>query len=359
MMMQSLIQSVKLSGSARKRGQMRGEILKPMIWEQMERLKAQTSLSDSSTQAYVETFFKQTTYSQAVEKWTPDLLEEVRGISEGCGIPFEEIFILSCLDETWRFSQSRQGIASMGCTSLGCDRTGSSPTLLGQNLDTDIHFRNLVVLLHIEEENGLEYFMITYPGSIGIGGMSKGGIGICVNTINLQSSTEGLPLQFRVREVLRKKNKAEAGDFLKGIQHGAAQNIMIGDREGVVDYECSANQAVQFIPYPGARRVYHANHHLANFDIIPNYATILDNSLARMKYLEFRLKDESKPVALENMQGILRSHLGPICYHAPNMTAASNTLYSVVYVLGDHPELYLAIGNPCLSDYQKFTFEKY
>lgn len=356
-MMQNPIQQVKLYGTSRQRGQMRGEILKALIWEQVERLKVQAYLTGVDAGSYIDQFYKETSYVQAVEKWTPDLLEEVRGISEGCGIPFHEIFLLSCMDETWRYSQAMQGIAALGCTSLGCDRTENTPTLLGQNLDTDINSRNLVVLLQIREENDLEYFMVTYPGSIGIGGMNHAGVAVCVNTIHLRSGRDGLPLQFRLREILRKKNAAEAGDFLKSIRHGAAQNVMIGDRQRVVDYECSAEQAVQFIPYPGARRVYHANHHLANFDIIPNYPTINDNSLNRMKYLEYRLKDDSKPVALENIQGILRSHTGPICYHGPVMGPGSNTLFSVVYALGEQPELHLAVGNPCLVEYQKFTFD--
>lgn len=41
---------------------------------------------------------------------------------------------------------------------------------------------------------------------------------------------------------------------------------MIGDSERALAFECSANKVVQFVPYDGARRVYHTNHAMVNDD---------------------------------------------------------------------------------------------
>jgi len=57
---------------------------------------------------------------------------------------------------------------------------------------------------------------------------------------------------------------SESLSYLKSIRIGAAQNLMIGDPERVVDYECSANQIAEFIPYEEATKYYHTNHHLVN-----------------------------------------------------------------------------------------------
>jgi len=355
---QSKIKILALEGSPRERGRQRGTALKSLIWERLERLKygAIVSSLGMDPDALIERFMRETAHVAAAEKWTPHLLEEVRGIGEGAGIGFEPAFLLSSTDEMLRYAQSLQGQQTQ-CTSLGCWRAGDTPALLGQNLDTSMHSRNTEVLLHITEPDGRQQLVVATAGSLGAMGLSDAPLGVCVNTINLKSARDGLPLQFIVRGMLDQPTLDDAVAFLKSVKVGAAQNYMIGDAERVADYEASANQVVQFVPYQGARRVYHSNHHLANNDIIPGYPTISQNSIDRINYLKFRLDDPAKPVTLENIKGILRSHLGPICYHGEHGPNGINTWVSVVYVLAKRPELHIAVGNPCETDYQKFTFE--
>jgi hypothetical protein len=165
-----------------------------------------------------------------------------------------------------------------------------------------------------------------------------------------------LPLQFVIRGINRRRTLDEAIAFVRSVKIGAAQNLMIGDAERVVDLECSANKVVEYKPFDGARRIYHTNHHLANDDVLPGYPVITTDSLDRLKYLEHRLADAAKPITVENVKGILSSHLSPICYHGKYSATAINTWVSVVYSLSACPELHLAVGNPCTSDYERFTF---
>jgi isopenicillin-N N-acyltransferase-like protein len=179
---------------------------------------------------------------------------------------------------------------------------------------------------------------------------------VCVNTIHLKSSRDGLPLQFVIRGINSRRTLEEAIDFVRAIKVGAAQNLMIGNAERVVDLECSANKVVEYRPFEDARRVYHTNHHLVNDDVITGYPTITGSSLDRLKYLMYRLGDSAKPITVDNVKGILSSHLSSICYHGEYSATAVNTWVSVVYSLSTPPELHLAIGNPCANDYERFTF---
>ena len=245
----------------------------------------------------------------------------------------------------------------MACSSLGCFREANSPALLGQNLDTENSSKNMAVVLHIKGPEQPEAYIVCQASNLGWMGVNRTPLGVCVNTLNLKSNRDGLPVQFIAREILRKNSLDQAVDFLKDVKQGAAQNFMVGDDERIVDFEGSAKGVAQYNPYEGARRIYHTNHPLVSDDHIPNYPVFYQNSLDRFRYLEFRLKDQSKPITLENFKGILRSHSGPICKHSNNDPKSSSTWVSVIYSLSNPPELYVTDGNPCDRDYLRFSFE--
>ena len=355
----SNIKYLKLEGTPRERGQARGEELKAMIWEHLERYKyfIPSFLSPGlPPDAKIENFIKDTKHVAAAEKWTPHLLEEVRGIGEGSGIGFNNAFMLSATEEMWRWDESAG--ASAQCTSLGCGPDGDTPALMGQNLDTIIHAKNTEVLLHIEEPDGRQKFVVTEAGHLGVMGLSNAPLGILVNTVFLNSTPDGLPVPFVAMGMLDQPTVDDAVSFLKSVKVGASLNYMIGDAKKVVDYETSAKGAVQFEPCKGAKRVYHTNHPLASDDFIPGYPTIAQESIKRLSYLKYRLDDPEKPIAIDNIKGILRSHLGPICHHSEGgVMSIATTWVSLVYSMGENPELHVTAGNPCDNKYQVFSFD--
>ena len=73
-----------------------------------------------------------TDFIPAIEKWTPGLLDEVRGIAEGAKLPFEEVYVFQLADEIWSM-----GAWAMRekCTAIAVDRRGDQPTLVAQNMD--------------------------------------------------------------------------------------------------------------------------------------------------------------------------------------------------------------------------------
>ncbi len=349
-----------LTGTSREIGVLRGEAHRSLIWEHIERMKYLSGVANPSVNPdeAVSQFISGTGHLRAAEEWTPQLLDEVRGISEGSNIPFNYVFAMCCLDEMWRYSQSFSGQQTFACSSFGCFREGSIPALLGQNLDTEYISKNLAVVLHIKGSDQPEAYIVCHASNLGWLGLNASPLSVCVNTLHLKSNRNGLPVQFVAREILRKQSLSEAIDFLTHIHQGAAQNFMLADDERVVDFEGSANGVVQYIPFEGARRVYHTNHPLASDDYIPSYPVYYQNSLDRFKYLEFRLKDPSKPVDLENFKGILRSHSGPICRHSDHLPEPASTWVSVIYSLSHPAELYVADGNPCDREYTRFTFHE-
>ncbi len=349
-----------LSGTHREIGRQRGEAFRALIWEHVERVKylASQAVPSPAPEDLFDRFIAETGHLQAAEIFATHPLDEVRGISEGSNVRFNDIFSLCCLDEMWRYSQARGGQPTLACSSIGCFREENSPALLGQNLDTEYISKNLAVVLHIKADDQPEAFFVCHPGNLGWMGLNRSPLGVCVNTLHLKSNPRGLPVQFMVREILRRKSLSEAVDFLTRTRQGAAQNFMVADGEQVVDFEGSAKGCDQFVPFEGSRRVYHTNHPLVNDEHIPMYPVFTQNSLARFNYLEYRLKDPGKPVTIENFKGILRSHSGPICSHRGHAADTTNTWVSVIYSLSNPPELFVAEGNPCETDYRRFSFQQ-
>ena len=358
--------------SPKERGRIRGETMRPFIIEVIERTKYTLESPNLDFDEFITRFVKDTKYLEAVRKWAPQLLEEVIGISEGSGIDFNKIFGMSCVPELFQVLEQEMQPQKSGCTALGCFKEKENPALLGQNHDLSENVKNLAVLLYIEEESGHKSYNLTVPGLIGQNGLNNSPLGLVGNGIFLKSSRDGLPVPFIHRKILEQSNLNDAVKFLKNVKHGAAHNYMLGDSEQIVNFECSANKKSQFIPYDGARRIYHTNHVLANDDVIPNFTNpIKENSVDRFKYVEYRLKDPSKTLTLENFKLILSSHIGPICQHGNSrierifgkqyasltpLPLSTSTWASVIYKLSKPPELYIAVGNPCTNEYESFTF---
>ena len=351
-----------LEGKPRERGLTYGRTMKVKIWEVIKRLKYHIQRnSHRNPQELFDLFVDATGFVDAVKKWAPHLLDEVEGIGAGAGVDFNTIFALQCSDEHWLIQEYLEQTSVEHCSALGCFKEGDRPALLAQNLDVNNIFGGLDVVLHIKHpDSSLESLIFTYAGKISLCGLNNSPLGICCNelTRSLNHCTDGLPEDFVVRAVLEQPSIDEASAFIRGIRHASGQNYMIGDEERVVSLECSANKVSQYIPYEGARRVYHTNHPLANDDLIFPYEACIGGGTthSRLRYLESRLKDSSKPLTVETIKYLLSSHEGPICVHHNHHAGEIYTFGSLIYSLSNPPELYVAVGPPCSNDYRKLSF---
>lgn len=373
----SEIQVLVLEGSPRERGQIHGQVLKPLILENINRWKSALQKSTGmNPDEYIARFIEGTDLLAAVTRWTPDLLEEVRGIAEGAGVDFETVFARQLLDEgLWYGLEKRLGIANRNaeqCSGLGVFGQGDSPPLLAQNMDVPGYFDGLQVLLHIKHaDSPLESFVFTVAGLIALNGVNNRAIGICCNTLlQLDHAADGLPVAFIVRGVLAQPTLDKAVAFIRHIKHASGQNYIIGGPKEIRDFECSANQVCQFTPYDGAGRVYHTNHALANDDqamyremlkkLPPDEKDLPDkalaNSQARFSFLESQLSDPSEIIAVEKIKSILSSHQAPVCVDRKKEKGGGLTLGCSIMVLSPSPVLHLAPGPPCSTTFKTFAF---
>jgi isopenicillin-N N-acyltransferase-like protein len=364
---------ITLEGTPRQRGQIYGETLRTKISDIIKNWKDNLHKSlDMNPDKYLSQMLKDTNFLPAIKKWTPDLLEEVKGIAESAGVDFNTMYAYQLGDEDYWYGREQRINVEMKqankCSVLGVFDGKGRKTLLAQNMDIESYTDGYEVLLHIKHQNSpLESLIFTISGYISLTGMNNSPLAVCVNALlQLNYSTEGLPVAYVIRGLLEKTNLNDAVRFLHAIKHASGQNYAIAAPDNVVSYECSENKASQFIPYEGATRIYHTNHPLANDDQ-STYKEMLkkfgfdrkkrpkSNSEVRFDFLKDKLKDTSQEVTVETVKSILGSHEIPICFHKEpddgGMTAGC-----LIMELTKSPTLHLAPGPPCSTKFEVFKF---
>lgn len=364
-----------LSGPPRQRGRIHGEALRGEIRAVLGGWKDFLAGSYKvSPDLFIQSLLEQTDFSAAIEKWTPDLMEETRGIAEGAGADFSDVFAFQLQDEQWWFGQdlkSRPPSADR-CSSIGWRGETRRPGLVAQNMDLHQFLDGCQVVLRIQERPEEETLVFSAAGLLALNGMNRSVGIVCNNLGQLNHSRDGLPVAHVLRGVLRRRSFAEARAFLGGVQHASGQNYVLASRSQLVDLECSANQATEYLPPDGGRSLCHTNHPLINDD----YQDRPDTATAsREKRQEFRKKSELNSrtrfdvlagqlaatgaggLDRERARSLLSSHASeehPVCRH-PETNQGWMTVGTSIMTLGEAPELEVCPGPPCSSKFSRFA----
>lgn len=225
---------------------------------------------------FIKIFLDSTDYIPAIKKWTPELLNEIKGISDGSEIDFNTIFAFQLIDEIW--TNARLIDIKHHCTSVGVNnyKKDGGSNYIAQNIDITPFYHGFEVLLDIKDKDSDSRKLVTtFAGYIGANGLNKH-IGITENTLSdLKSSYNGLPVCFVARGVLEKNTFEEAVNFIKTIKHASGQNYIIGSRRGIISLECASDLVVEYWPDTTHNYTYHANRALTNTSYHPSNSVVL------------------------------------------------------------------------------------
>jgi hypothetical protein len=364
-----------LEGPPRKRGQIHGESLRGKINEIISIWKEEFhKVHHIHPDRYIEDFLAYQKFDKAIERWVPDLKEEVFGIAEAAGVDQKTMYAFQLLDEEWWFAAHRKKGVPLpeagNCSALGVFNQERLPTMLAQTMDIASYTDKHEVLFRIKhQDSALETLVFSFAGIIAMCGMNNRSLGICCNTLlQLDHRPDGLPVAYIVRGVLAKKIYADAVEFIETIAHASGQNYTIGGPREATSLECSANKVCRYIPHEGATQVYHTNHPLVNDDkgiYLKMVAKVPENkrpkppdkSEIRFNAIEKRLKDSEKGIDVAAIKAILSSHddaKNPVCRHILPGGDGVFTAACVIYELGNSPVLQLAPGPPCSTEFRRY-----
>ena len=313
--------------------------------------------------AYIHDFLSSTDFLPAIREYTPDLLEEVRGIATATSNELDIVLACQLMDEEWAFRATRLQDSKplQKCSSVAI-RAGSGESLIGQNMDLGSYTDGHQVALNIttSDENRSE-LIFSVHGMIGLMGANSCGVGVCVNSLpQLPVARNGLPVAFVVRKLLRARSAAEAVDCLKSVQHATGQHYLIADATEIRSYEATPHAILEYQP-PIPGRILHTNHPL----IAPGTRASDEyeaNTAARLTSLVARLAEGQADLAAIQLALSSRDDSNnPVCRvraeSSPGMEHNAFTTGSMISRLraGRPVESWLTAGPPSPADYFKVT----
>src|SRR5258708_21775613 len=208
-------------------------------------------------------------YLPVIEAFEPTYIEEMHGIAEGAGVPFEDIVLLNARTEILKLAKPeiRARLKTPdepdGCTGVVVlPQAGNAGRLIhAQNWDWKRECAETAVVLKVRRDDGPDLMTFTEAGALGRCGFNAVGIAITANY--LESARDyrqvGVPLALIRRKVLESEHLALAMRSVYCRQKSAANNMIISHCEGVaIDFECAPDETFQV--HPGRGLLVHANH---------------------------------------------------------------------------------------------------
>lgn len=345
-------------GTGLARGIAHGESARDLIGAALARWEAATlsALPGRMRIAdYAEGFLSRTGLFAHVRRQLPDLAEEVRGIALGAGVPEGLIAAYNLMDEQWWYDLAPPARAEPGCSLIGV--AGAGESVLAQNMDLPADMDGAQVILRLSGPDLPETLLLSAAGMIGLTGVNRAGVAICVNTLlMLRHQTGAMPVAFVLRAALARRSAAEALAVLRGLSHASGQHYAVADAFGVTGLECSAGGAVT--SSAGGHLLLHTNHPLRSADLDGAALALLTgrgriaNSEQRLACLQGRARATTTAAEVE---ALLSDQSLPMCMVA-DAPHRSQTFGTVVFRLGAEVGARFRLGLPGSAPWQSLSF---
>ena len=346
------------SGTPYHQGLVHGRALKGEIRELVKRWEQDLEKTYGvPADDFIAEFLKKTDFKPAITRWTPGLLDEVRGIADAAGIDFDTMYVYQLIDEQWAIGPD---VMPAKCTTIAAGKRNGNPAFVAQTLDLPELYDGYQTVLRIKDDKeDLETLVFTIPGVIAANGLNSRSVGVCVNAVTqLAYSTKGLPVDFVIRGLLRQKTYEQAVNFLERIEPAAPQTYVIGGPNETGVFERSARKMSRFVPFEGAEFSYHTNHPMVNDDYNPRFPEMLRAKnltleayraqCPRFAQLSQVLKDNSAGLDVERLEAIFKNRSSGI--------NNKQTYGCTIMVLGEEPVLRIVPGRPDLGTFQVLKF---
>lgn len=283
-------------------------------------------------------------YVPVIEQCFPELIAEAQGIADGSGVGFDEIMVLNCRYEITKFPRPNE------CTSFAVlpEASQGGKTYVGQNWDYRAGIIDNIVVIHLEQADGMRILGLAEAGQVIRNGFNSDGIGLCANNLQSIYDTRGLgiPATFLRRRVLSSRSFAEAKELVLSAKRAVSCNLMLASSEGkAVDLETYPNGTDLVDPVDGM--ITHANH----FVVQPQIHAL--KTSPRGDRLEQLLRKAHGSIDVEHIIRCLCDHENypqAICRHPADVTVPltmrSITVASVVYDFAEQTA-HICAGPPC------------
>jgi len=287
----------------------------------------------------------------AGRKYFPDVLEELRGWSEGSGVPFEDLMTLNLKAELAAMMRG-EAEETPGCSTIALSH--GERQLIAHNEDGNAAYRDLMFLVRVSQPGRPGFLCLTYPGILCGNGpaVNDAGLVLTTNFIAALSVRPGVPRYFLSRAVLNAASLREAVGIVTHHQRAFAFHYNLGSRaeRKILSVETTAEESAV---HAVSGLYVHTNHLLLpEISRSPQNAEyVQSSSISRYRVLSAgvqRLRDRVDDIEGATLIELLSSHesapYSP-CRH-PAGEVGGTTLGNVLFDLGEG-SLQLVFSNPC------------
>ena len=241
---------LRLGGDGLARGLCHGEHFRSRIEEAIGFYRGLFALSDAQLEQQAAY------YAQVIDNYSAQYAAEIAGIARGAAVAPWLIYALNSRSEILNNCNVPE------CTSA----INTQDCLLGQNWDWSEPLQDLVVLLHIEYDDGHSLSTLTEPGMLAKVGMNNAGIGACLNILQSDTRLRGLPIHLLLRAILDSRDMEQVRALVGAWAPGKASHILVGDASGdYLSVEFAGEQ--HYLLATQNRLLWHSNHYLASEDL--------------------------------------------------------------------------------------------
>lgn len=289
------------------------------------------------------------------EAW-PELLDEVRGIADGSGVPLGEVMVINCRYELSKFPKVTE--CTTGYATGRATKDGTAYLFKNWDYSSNLQMLDRIVVLHITQEDGTRIVGIGEAGQLLRDGLNSRGVGIVSNNLQsvFDSEAPGIPSCFMRRRVLAGRSLEEAADVIRTFKRAVSCNSLIGCADGrAIDFEVYPGGAFELLPEQDV--LTHANHFVADAGV----DAVTDRPKNRDARLRELLMEAHGAIDAAHIRNCLCDHKYlplAICRHPAKegnaYVTGTETVSSTIMDFAKG-EVWICAGNPCEGKYMKYT----
>jgi isopenicillin-N N-acyltransferase-like protein len=306
--------------------------------------------------------------------YAPELMEELRGMSQATGVGVAELVILNgftdfidvvynveaIAPELVRSGQATPMPAHPGadnCTAfiVSPEAAAEGQGFYGQTWDMHATATPYVILLRGKPAGGLRFLALTIIGCVGMIGMNEAGIAVGVNNLVGGDGQPGVTWPFVIRKVLAQDNLDAALACVTEARLAGAHNYMLVDAQGW-GYNVEAMSSRYQVDEVREGSLVHTNHCLISRNVEVERARLpksRHSSETRLNQAQ-RLLGQGK-VSLADLFMLTRNHeaVNGICVHPEEPLHLESC--SATIMRPATREMWAVWGPPCQGEYERFV----
>ena len=341
---------IEVEGGPRERGQQQGEGARAQVHLALARY--QEIIPKAVQLSWLDAVREARKFLPYGEEVFPQFIEEIRGIAEGAGISFEDVWTLNCYEG---LTESRQQVWGCTCLAIRQEHTDNGHVLLAHNEDWISVDQDTAYLMRVKPDQGPPLIGMTYGPLLVNIGCNAEGIGVAINSVYPTDGGVGVPRILCARAVLNATTISQAIRACVPKLRAGGYSYLLADPYGEL-YSVETSATSHDLTYGHEGWLVHTNHYLSpKMQPLEERGTYA-SSHVRLNRARRLLNAQLGQVTVESLQGLLRDHASypdSICCHedpSDPLYERELTLASLVMDLTERV-MWAAPGPPCVGEY--------